>query len=50
MKTVFTCRHCVDANSKPDVDCKVRKICFDEASTTKPRKEIIEPYPEVSDQ
>jgi hypothetical protein len=48
MNTKNTCYSCVDAEGKPDNKCEVRATCYDDASTTEKRKQIIEKLPEIA--
>lgn len=53
--TEATCQHCTTwiKNDKgqpertkiPDIECSVRTTCFDDASTTEHRKEILHEIP-----
>jgi hypothetical protein len=43
-----TCDHCVDNEGKPQIQCSVRAICYDDASTTERRKQILEKLPEYT--
>jgi len=47
MKHLTTCIGCIDKEGKPLIECEVRKKCFDDASTTTRRKQIIHKIPEV---
>jgi hypothetical protein len=50
MKHDATCSTCVDKDGNPQSQCDTRKTCYDDASTTTRRKQILLEIPKVIEQ